>query len=79
MNLVSSTLDKMLIDTLIKSYILPAFNRDYPNVRTIAIRDSSRFYPYTDLTTTPSNMFLNHIFLIKQDRDMFTYLQTEMG
>lgn len=77
--MVASGIDSFTIDTLMKNYVVPSFNRDYPNIMTMIIRDKARFYPYLDMTGTLSDRFLEHVFLIKQDRAMYAWLQTQMG
>lgn len=79
MSMVASGIDEFTIDTLIKNYVIPSFNRDYPNIMTMIIRNKSKFYPYIDITGAIGEKFLSHIFLIKQDRAMYTWLQTQMG
>jgi hypothetical protein len=69
--LQTPTADKGNVENLVKQYVIPAFNRDYPHVMTVVIRDKSRFYPYRDLTGV-SDRYLNHIFLIKQDQAMYS-------
>lgn len=79
LNMVSTGFDQFVVDNLVKNYTIPSFNRDYPQIQTIGIRNKSRFYPYTDFTGTTGSRFLSHIFLIKQDNAMFMYLQSQMG
>lgn len=78
MSLVSSS-SADVISTLVTSYVIPSFNRDYPHVMTVIIKDKSRFYPYSDLTGGLSDRYLSHIFLIKQDRGMWSWVQTQLG
>lgn len=71
-------IDLFTIDTLINNYVIPAYNRDCPNIRTVVVtQGTQRLYPYRDLSD--STNFLNHIFLIVQDRAMFVWLRGEFG
>jgi hypothetical protein len=79
MSMVSSGIDNYTIDTLMKNYVVPSFNRDYPNIQSVIIMNTTRFYPYLDLTTPQAGNFLNHIFLIEQQAPMFMWLQSQLG
>lgn len=79
MSMTASQFSQDVIDTLVKQYVIPSFNRDYPHVMTVIIKDKSRFYPYTDLSGSIGTNYLSHIFLIKQDRGMWSWIQSQLG
>lgn len=79
MSISAAGIDQFVIDTLINNYVIPAYNRDCPNVQTVVIQDTQRFYPYLDLTDMVGDKFLSHIYLILQDNAMYTWLRGEMG
>jgi hypothetical protein len=64
------TISRSEFENLMRLYVLPSFNRDYPHARTVAINYKQRFYPLLDLTGYDSTTFLTHVFLIKQDRNI---------